>query len=513
MGFVATMQTMACLACLVCTYCVDPSADVSNSLFGTPTAEYGLNAHSDVVIDNLIPEIAQYFAIDLPSHLQKCDHLSNGSGSCHKSWGAVRSLADHVESPSSSVSFEAEGNYSIEPSNDVSANVAGIALTATAILVVLTYVLASTPVRSDRSLKSLISKVCACSTSQLIVFCLFAVLCGVLLGSTSVSSSQSTITPGHLPVVVVDVASYEEQQADYAGSALLQAVQAGIVAELGADALKLPLHPTQRDSVGHQLDLVDPENPPLSLKRLGYYTEPSMGELHEMSKSELSAVKSFVVGRAGFGEVRWMDDVDLRDMSVDELVFIEKSKITVYGDADTGVAKPCMGHGLNKPAILTLENVFPAAGDDSFLQSVQSKVESRGATFIGYDESSGRLSFQVEHFTEYGLFGDDESETGSTLSTSHERRLATSSAQAHAAVQQVAVDSYMCACAPGYSGYNCEQDINECASSPCLHGGTCKQGVNSYTCTCAAGYTDSPIGTCYTELDECSSDPDRKSVV
>ena len=48
---------------------------------------------------------------------------------------------------------------------------------------------------------------------------------------------------------------------------------------------------------------------------------------------------------------------------------------------------------------------------------------------------------------------------------------------------------------------------DECASSPCLHGGTCTEGVNAYTCVCAAGYTDTPVGTCLTELDECASAP------
>ena len=68
-------------------------------------------------------------------------------------------------------------------------------------------------------------------------------------------------------------------------------------------------------------------------------------------------------------------------------------------------------------------------------------------------------------------------------------------------------DHYVCKCAPGFVGEICESDVNECLSTPCLHGGTCAEGVNSYTCTCTDGYKDVPIGTCYTELDECASDP------
>ncbi|CAC5385821.1 unnamed protein product [Mytilus coruscus] len=31
-------------------------------------------------------------------------------------------------------------------------------------------------------------------------------------------------------------------------------------------------------------------------------------------------------------------------------------------------------------------------------------------------------------------------------------------------------------------------DINDCAKTPCLHGGTCHDGLNKYTCTCLRGY-------------------------
>ncbi|KAK8737436.1 hypothetical protein OTU49_004483, partial [Cherax quadricarinatus] len=49
--------------------------------------------------------------------------------------------------------------------------------------------------------------------------------------------------------------------------------------------------------------------------------------------------------------------------------------------------------------------------------------------------------------------------------------------------------SYTCICQPGYTGRNCEVDVDECSSSPCQNGGTCTQGVNSFTCQCRATHT------------------------
>ena len=39
------------------------------------------------------------------------------------------------------------------------------------------------------------------------------------------------------------------------------------------------------------------------------------------------------------------------------------------------------------------------------------------------------------------------------------------------------------------SGTNCEIDIDECASDPCLNGGTCADSINSFSCTCQVGFT------------------------
>ena len=49
--------------------------------------------------------------------------------------------------------------------------------------------------------------------------------------------------------------------------------------------------------------------------------------------------------------------------------------------------------------------------------------------------------------------------------------------------------SYECLCPVGFSGENCETNLNDCVGAPCLNGATCVDGVETYTCQCVPGYT------------------------
>ena len=54
---------------------------------------------------------------------------------------------------------------------------------------------------------------------------------------------------------------------------------------------------------------------------------------------------------------------------------------------------------------------------------------------------------------------------------------------------------HRCHCVTGYTGLQCEININECASNPCVNHATCVDALNSYICKCSPGFTGSRCET------------------
>jgi len=59
---------------------------------------------------------------------------------------------------------------------------------------------------------------------------------------------------------------------------------------------------------------------------------------------------------------------------------------------------------------------------------------------------------------------------------------------------------YLCHCPSGFTGNNCQTNIDECETDPCLNGATCIDGIAMYTCECREGFNGAQ---CENDIDEC----------
>lgn len=181
---------------------------------------------------------------------------------------------------------------------------------------------------------------------------------------------------------------------------------------------------------------------------LDYYTVPTLSELREWSHAELRSVESFVVGRKGFGAVEFIEPVDLTTVGElnnipGGLVQLRRKECFVYPDEEDcfdpetgnerdgvqpgfdpkrvpGGGKASRGEGLNVPAFVNLEGCWPL--DRSNRQPIKdiehprvkqmvNKLRRRSdLEFKNYEPISGTWTFKVEHFSRYGLDGEDEDE-------------------------------------------------------------------------------------------------------
>ncbi|RZF34912.1 hypothetical protein LSTR_LSTR011406 [Laodelphax striatellus] len=96
----------------------------------------------------------------------------------------------------------------------------------------------------------------------------------------------------------------------------------------------------------------------IRLRRVGYYTIPSLSDLAQLMDADgRCVVDNFTIGRLNYGNVFYPDSFDVSGLNIDEIVHIRHKEIVVYPD-DT--CKPPLGTGLNRRAQVTLDRVWPS---------------------------------------------------------------------------------------------------------------------------------------------------------
>ena len=150
-----------------------------------------------------------------------------------------------------------------------------------------------------------------------------------------------------------------------------------------------------------------------------YWMKPTRAEMSKMPRSQLQRFSKFEVGRKGCGWVVFDEPVDLTNINMDDvfdkLVEIRLRSITVY--PDPGI-KPPVGKGLNVPSTLHIENSWPrsrnrpssATAGPIYDKHVARLKRMPGTSYVGYDAPSGIWTFNVPHYTRYGLDYDDNDE-------------------------------------------------------------------------------------------------------
>lgn len=148
------------------------------------------------------------------------------------------------------------------------------------------------------------------------------------------------------------------------------------------------------------------------LKEGEYWSKPDMDELAGWGHNELVAIEGLVVGRVGYGQITFLDPVDLTNSGsvrqlFGDLVRFEDKECSVYPDLDD-VDKPPPGTGLNVRARLELigcwaldKSTREPIKDETHPQAVKhaKRLKNMKETkFGGFEIKEGKWTFTVDHF-------------------------------------------------------------------------------------------------------------------
>jgi nuclear pore complex protein Nup98-Nup96 len=169
---------------------------------------------------------------------------------------------------------------------------------------------------------------------------------------------------------------------------------------------------TERGTTRASLDSQIPDESPATPEEGDYCVEPSISTLSKLGYEELAKVKGLVVKRIGFGEIRFLEPVDLTTLTklsdlLGEQVRFDEMECSVYPDSD-GVDKPPPGNGLNVRARIVLLHCWPLdkatrqpikdEKHPSAVKHLKRLKNMKDTTFESFDVVEGKWTFAVDHF-------------------------------------------------------------------------------------------------------------------
>ncbi|XP_010537895.1 PREDICTED: nuclear pore complex protein NUP96 [Tarenaya hassleriana] len=145
-----------------------------------------------------------------------------------------------------------------------------------------------------------------------------------------------------------------------------------------------------------------------------YFIKPCINELAEREIADpgyCGRVPDFIIGRIGYGYLKYLGNTDVRRLDLDQIVKFHRHQVNVYDDERS---KPVVDKGLNKAAEVTLiVNTSCSIWEKERVRYISYKLkqiaERQGATFISFNPANSSWKFLVPHFSRFGL-SDDEAE-------------------------------------------------------------------------------------------------------
>ncbi|KAM7478567.1 hypothetical protein LguiA_026780 [Lonicera macranthoides] len=140
-----------------------------------------------------------------------------------------------------------------------------------------------------------------------------------------------------------------------------------------------------------------------------YYTEPQIQDLASKERVEpgfISRVKDFVIGRHGYGSIKFLGSTDVQELNLESLIQFNNREVIVYLD---NTKKHPVGQGLNKPSEVTLLNCkcidkrtgkhyVDGPKTDKYREMLMKAAIDQGVEFVSYDPVEGEWKFRVQHF-------------------------------------------------------------------------------------------------------------------